>query len=162
MVRLAKTQISLGIRPVWSESSLCAQWVAKDPSFLHASVMILIRLGGCPGWSGALLGAHAILLVLSRGGSFVISILSILSGPRQWSSNRLFDYTCIIWSAGFAKKFEQMNQQLYLLCPQHRRGILIGLGIDLEILYLEWAWKISRPYFVPISLNLSLQSYALF
>ena len=35
-VPLAKTQISLGIRPVWSESSLCAQWVAKDPSFLHA------------------------------------------------------------------------------------------------------------------------------
>ena len=34
-VRPAKTQISLGIRPVWSESSLCAQWVAKDPSFLH-------------------------------------------------------------------------------------------------------------------------------
>ena len=32
----AKTQISLGIHPVWSESSLCAQWVAKDPSFLHA------------------------------------------------------------------------------------------------------------------------------
>ena len=25
-----------GIRPVWSESSLYAQWVAKDPSFLHA------------------------------------------------------------------------------------------------------------------------------
>ena len=35
-VRPAKTQISLGIRPVWSESSLCAQWVAKDPSFRHA------------------------------------------------------------------------------------------------------------------------------
>ena len=35
-VRPAKTQISLRIRPVWSESSLCAQWVAKDPSFLHA------------------------------------------------------------------------------------------------------------------------------
>ena len=34
-VRPAKTQISLGIRPVWSESSLCARWVAKDPSFLH-------------------------------------------------------------------------------------------------------------------------------
>ena len=32
----AKTQISLGIRPVWSESSLSAQWVAKDPVFLHA------------------------------------------------------------------------------------------------------------------------------
>ena len=35
-VRPANTQISLGIRPVWSESSLCAQWVAKVPSFLHA------------------------------------------------------------------------------------------------------------------------------
>ena len=34
-VHPAKTQISLGIRPVWSESSLGAQWVAKDPSFLH-------------------------------------------------------------------------------------------------------------------------------
>ena len=29
-VRPAKTQISLGIRPVWSEHSRCAQWVAKD------------------------------------------------------------------------------------------------------------------------------------
>ena len=34
-VRPAKTKISLGIRPVWSESSLCSQWVAKDPSLLH-------------------------------------------------------------------------------------------------------------------------------
>ena len=32
-VRPAKTD---QIRPVWSESSLCAEWVAKDPSFLHA------------------------------------------------------------------------------------------------------------------------------
>ena len=35
-VRPAKTQISLGIRPVWPESLLDTQWVAKDPSFLHA------------------------------------------------------------------------------------------------------------------------------
>ena len=35
-MRPAKTQISLGIRPVWSDSSLCAQWVAKDTSFLHS------------------------------------------------------------------------------------------------------------------------------
>ena len=35
-VRQAKIQISMGIRPVWSESSMWAQWVAKDPSFLHA------------------------------------------------------------------------------------------------------------------------------
>ena len=35
-VHPAKTQISLGFRPVWSESSLCAQLVAKDQIFLHA------------------------------------------------------------------------------------------------------------------------------
>ena len=35
-VRPAKTQINLGVRPVWAASSLCAQWVVKDPSFLHA------------------------------------------------------------------------------------------------------------------------------
>ena len=32
----AKTQISLGIHPVWSESLPCTQWVAKGPSCLHA------------------------------------------------------------------------------------------------------------------------------
>ena len=35
-VHPAKTQISLGIRPVWSASSLCTQWIAKDLSFLNA------------------------------------------------------------------------------------------------------------------------------
>ena len=30
----------------------------------------LIRLGGCPGWSEPLQGAHAVLLVLSRGRSY--------------------------------------------------------------------------------------------
>ena len=42
-VRPAKTQISLGIRPVWSESSLCDQLVAKDPSFLHAQADLSLR-----------------------------------------------------------------------------------------------------------------------
>ena len=50
------------IRPVWLESSLRAQWVAKDPSFLYADSEILIRLG-CPDWSESSLGALAILLV---------------------------------------------------------------------------------------------------
>ena len=29
-------QMEATIRPVWSESSLCAHWVAQDPRFLHA------------------------------------------------------------------------------------------------------------------------------
>ena len=35
-MRPVKTQIILGIRPVWFESLLCAQWVTKHPRFLHA------------------------------------------------------------------------------------------------------------------------------
>ena len=35
-MRPGKTQISLGIRPVWSECSLCPRWLAEDPRFLHA------------------------------------------------------------------------------------------------------------------------------
>ena len=33
---LRKTQISMSIRPVWSESLLCAQWVAKGSVLLQA------------------------------------------------------------------------------------------------------------------------------
>ena len=35
-IKFKPNQIGLGIHPVWSESSLCTKWVAKDPSFLHA------------------------------------------------------------------------------------------------------------------------------
>ena len=66
-----KTQISLSIRPVWSESSLCAQWVLRTQGFLMRTGKTQIRLGGRPGWSESLLGAHAILLVLSWGGSLI-------------------------------------------------------------------------------------------
>ena len=67
-MRPAETQISLGIRPVWSESSLCAQWVDKDPSFIHAD---------SEDWSDwvhdlSLRWAHVILLVLSCSGSFLV------------------------------------------------------------------------------------------
>ena len=47
-VHPAKTRISLGIRPVWSESSLCAQWVAKDPIFLHADSVDSDQTGRMP------------------------------------------------------------------------------------------------------------------
>ena len=39
-VRPAKNRISMGIHPVWSESSLCAQWVSKDPRFFHAKTQL--------------------------------------------------------------------------------------------------------------------------
>ena len=67
-VRPAKTQISLGIRPVWSESSLCAQWVAKDPSFLHADSEDSDQTGRMPRLIWVFAGRTGILLVLSSRG----------------------------------------------------------------------------------------------
>ena len=55
-LRPAKTQISLGIHQVWSESSLCARWVAKLSSCRQRR---LIRLDGYPGWSESSLGAQS-------------------------------------------------------------------------------------------------------
>ena len=50
-VRPAKTQISLGIQPVWSESSL-SSWINTGPYLPIACIVkTLIRLGGCPDWS---------------------------------------------------------------------------------------------------------------
>ena len=63
IVRPAKTQISLGICTIWSESSLCTQWVAKDPSFLHADSEDSDQSGQMPrliwvfaGWTGHFVG----------------------------------------------------------------------------------------------------------
>ena len=64
----AKTQISLGIRPVWSEPLLCTQWVAKDPSFLHANSKDSDQTGRMPRLIWVFAGHIAILL--SWGGSF--------------------------------------------------------------------------------------------
>ena len=47
-VRPAKSQISLGIHPVCSESLLCIQWVAKDPRFLHADGVDSDQTGRMP------------------------------------------------------------------------------------------------------------------
>ena len=69
-VRPAKTQISLGIRPVWSESSLCTQWVAKDPSFLHADSEDSDQTGRMPRLIWVFAGRTATLLVLSCRGSY--------------------------------------------------------------------------------------------
>ena len=68
-VRPAKTQISLGIRPVWSQSLLWAQWVAKDTSFLRADSEDSDQTGRMPRLIWVFAGRTLNLLVLSWGGS---------------------------------------------------------------------------------------------
>ena len=67
--RPAKTQISLGIRPVWSVSLLCAQRVAKDPS-IHADSEDSDQTGQMPRLIWVFTGRTTTLLVLSCGGSY--------------------------------------------------------------------------------------------
>ena len=70
-VRPAKTQISLGIRPVWSESSLCVQWVAKHPRFLDADSEDSDQTGRMPRLIWVFAGRTLTLLVLSCRGSYL-------------------------------------------------------------------------------------------
>ena len=77
-VRPAKTQISLGIRPVWSESSLGAQWVAKDPSFLHADSEDSDQTGRMPRADMSLRWAHTHFV------GFFMSRLSYCFSSFSW------------------------------------------------------------------------------
>ena len=75
----AKTQISLGIHPVWSETSLCTQWVAKDPSFLHLDSEDSDQTGRMPRliWVFAGRTCHCVGFVMSR----LISVFCFLFWP---------------------------------------------------------------------------------
>ena len=83
-VRPAKTQISLGIRPVWSKSSLCAQWVPKDPSFLSLESEDSDQTGWMPRLIWVFAERTFILLVLSCRGSYVL--LNYIFGRAGWQS----------------------------------------------------------------------------
>ena len=123
LVRRAKTQISLGIRPVWSEFSmstwrnflsLATHWVhSEDPD----------QTCGCPGWPESLLSACVILLGLSCTGSifrlYFFAAPCTSSPPHVHNGMRIFvgkghgfqaKYRCF---PGF--KLTGMNSS-YLMC----------------------------------------------
>ena len=96
-VRPAKTQISLGIRPVWSEPSLCAQWVAKRSVLLQTDSedsgrmarLICLRWAHMPvcwfcnearHWSSGIIGSNSL-------SERVVSLNIGLSGMVDWNSS---------------------------------------------------------------------------
>ena len=84
-VRPAKTLIRLVIRPVWSESSLCAHWVAKDPRFLHADGEDSDQIGRMPRLIWVFAGRTVTFLVLSCGGSFHVFFCLLQLFDTLWS-----------------------------------------------------------------------------
>ena len=96
--RPATTQISLGIHLVWWESSLCTQWVAKDPRFLHADNKDSDQTGQMPRliWVFSRHTFHFVGFVMRRlicCGS-CIQRLSTVEWHYFWlsSSNRIYFY----------------------------------------------------------------------
>ena len=85
-VRTAKTQISQGIRPVWSESSLSA-WRKLGSLPTHwAHSQDSDQTGRIPSYIWAFAGRTLTLLVLSRGGSVLISHFCVFAKTymRTW------------------------------------------------------------------------------
>ena len=82
--RPAKTQISLGIRPVWSESSLSA-WRKLGSLAIHwAQNEDSGQTGRMPKLIWVFDGCTIILLALSWGGSFIFLLLRARKGLRSW------------------------------------------------------------------------------
>ena len=90
-VRPAKTQISLGIRLVWSESLQCAQWVAM---FLHADNEDSDQTGRMPRLIWVLSGGQRSFCCFCHEAAFVISELCYKETVSQ-CNYRIREPNCI-------------------------------------------------------------------
>ena len=83
----------------WLAGRMNKDWVL---SFPLGSQRRWIRLGGCPGWSESSLGAHAILLVLSWGGSNGLKPLKSILREKFQSiiPVKLLTYYCLTCDEG--------------------------------------------------------------
>ena len=92
-----KTQTNLGIHPVWFESPLSTQWVAKDPSFLHADSEDSDQTGLMPRllWIFAGRTCHFVGFVMR----WLIWILSYFHRKYNW----IFDLNMSLWPTFYEK-----------------------------------------------------------
>ena len=137
-VRPAKTQISLGICPVWSESSLCAQWVAKDPRFLHVD-------SDDSGWSDWA-DAQADLSLRWAQSHFVGFVMSQL---KYWKLTFFVEVFLLIsrWSFCFHINITDMSRDMtkptkwvYSDQPGHLPSLFRGF-----VVRMKKAWVLSYP-----------------
>ena len=141
LVRPAKTQISLGIRPVWSESSLCAQWVAKDPSFLHADSEDSDQTGRM---------TRLIWVFAGRTGHFVGFVVRRLISPsstRQFfiptQTTHVFDRVrwtcrwnvCMIFISSIISPWPRLAMTVHWTKPT-----ATGLTVSRQMVYPEDCW----------------------
>ena len=112
----AKTQTSLGIRPVWSKSSLSA-W--RKLGVLSYPLSALRRLwsdwADAPGWSESSLGAQSFLLVFSWGSSNCTDWISV--NPRRiaslWACFNFFTSRSLVLSKAGSKVVQCFWSKIY-------------------------------------------------
>ena len=123
-VRPAKTQISLHIRPVWSESLLCPLWVATNPRFLNADSEDSDQTG----WMPRLV---CLRMALTHFVIFFMSLLifwllcKVSPSPRNlilsyiWTGKSLLHVHC--------KLYEKATSKLLFMNALWEKGLLIVL-----------------------------------
>ena len=121
--RPATTRVNLGIRLVWSESSLCAQWVAKDPSFLHADSEDSDQTGWMPGLKWVFAGCTCHIVI-----------------PRHTKSGGVLCYT-----------LRTLSVRPSVIRPSVRaniRGLGASLSMIMRFIPLRTHWVALKPIFV--------------
>ena len=128
-VRPAKTRISLGIRPVWSEALLCTQWVVKDPSFLHADSEDSDQTGQMP---------RLIWVFAGHTVGFVMSLHNCVTLSWTWSSllgrnTKLAPTFVCIWNF-------TLRKYMHVLCYEKKKILSHGLALCIMWMTESRSW----------------------
>ena len=102
----------------YSDQSLqCPPEESLDPKLpIKRTAKTLIRLCGCSGWSESSLGAHAILLVLSWGGSNLCRDLSEVS---CYLCDSFLYWLGFIWCADYCSQQHINSGVTFVIMPQN-------------------------------------------
>ena len=104
---------------------LCAQWVAKDPGFLHADSEDSDQTGRMPRLIWVFAGRTATLLVLSWGGSIKVPLFQFISQFMKFCVFRLH-------AARMRRQLEypptQVHKRLFHLCKLVYHVLIVFFG----------------------------------
>ena len=132
--------MSLGIHPVWSEFSLCAQWVAKDPSFLQADSEHSDQSGRMPRLIRIFAGhtcRHFVCFVTRRLISSALVCHSCLPSP-----DREFDLVHYTKAVPMTKSIV-VSRTSYSICRSGSSTVLFTL-CHLTCLYSFPVWRLGQ------------------
>ena len=149
-----KTQINLGIHQVWSESLLCALWVAKDPRCLHADSEDSDQTGRMPRliWVFARRTDHFIGFVMQQ------LICIYCKNPKSSDTQKNCCNIPKLWMYFTIQQYIQQKMQkewqtvwtliilrcsliwVYAICPELSVNIVRIIMVSSSALFTRHAW----------------------